>query len=147
METKSLKPHVHRLDKKLRFRLRLYFLLSLILILILIFNIVRGALRFDFGIISLFAGLAIGIVSARMFKISWNKDADQIVSRLDIFGGVILIFYIVLEVFRTKIVGYFTHGTEITAVSLALFAGIMFGRVLGMRGKIIEVLKEQHVFG
>lgn len=147
MSLTSLKPHAHHLDKRLRFRLRLYLLLTLILILILFFNIARGTLRVDFGIISLITGLILGALSARMFHISWDKNTNKVVSRLDMFGGAVLIVYIVLEIFRDKIVGFFTHGTEVTAVSFALFAGIMFGRVLGTRGKIIEILKKQRVFG
>lgn len=143
MAVKSLKPHVQHLDKKLRFRLRIYLLISLILIFILIYNIIRGALRIEYGLISILVGIIIGIASARMFHISWNHDADKVVSRLDIFGSVILILYIVLEFFRGRIIGYFTHGSEVTAVTFALFAGVMFGRVLGMRGRIIDVLKEQ----
>lgn len=142
----SLNKHYHHLDKRLQFRLRLYFLISLILLGVLIFNIARGALRFDYGLLGLAAGIVVGIVTSRMFHISWNKDTKKIVSRLDAFGIGVLILYIVFEVFREKIVGYFTHDFEVATVGFAVLAGSMFGRILGTRGKIIEILKEQRVF-
>lgn len=80
-----------------------------------------------------------------MFHTSWNDDAKKIVSRLDMFGGGILILYILFEILREQIVGYFTHDVQVGTVGFAVLAGIMFGRVLGTRGKIIEILKEQNL--
>lgn len=143
----SLRDHSHHIDKRLRFRLRLYFAISLILLGIFIYNLFRGSLRVDYGIIALFAGIGIGIIASRMFHTSWNKDAKKVVSRLDMFGIGILILYIVFEILRERIVGYFTHNTQVGPVGFAVLAGIMFGRVIGTRGKIIEILKEQEIFG
>jgi hypothetical protein len=81
-----------------------------------------------------------------MFHISWNHDAKKVVSRFDVYGVIILVLYIFFEIFREKIVGYFTHDIQVGTVGFALLAGIMFGRVLGTRGKIMKILKEQHVF-
>ena len=143
----SLKNHVHHLDKSLRFRLRLYFIISLILVGLLIYNVLRGALQLDYGLIGLLAGMGIGVITTRMFHIFWNNDAKKVVSRLDTFGIGILILYIVFEVLRERIVGYFTHDVQVGTVGFAVLAGIMFGRVIGTRGKIMQVLKEQRVFG
>lgn len=144
---RSLRHHSHHIDKRLRFRLRIYFLIAAILIGILFFNVFRGSLRLDFGILGLLAGCGIGIISSRMFHISWSHDAKKVVSRLDMFGIGILILYILFEIFREKIVGYFTHDIQVGTVGFAVLAGIMFGRVLGTRGKIIKILKQQKVFG
>ena len=143
---KSLQNHLHHLDKRLRFRLRLYFFIAVILIGIFIFNIVRGALRIDLGIAGLMIGVVLGIFTSRMFHTSWDKNAEKVVSRLDTFGICILIGYIAFELLRNKIVGYFTHDIQVETVGFAVLAGIMFGRVLGTRGKIIQILKEQKVF-
>ncbi len=76
-----------------------------------------------------------------------NKDAKKVVSRLDTFGIGILILYFLFEILRGNIVGFFTHDVQVATTGFAVLAGIMFGRVLGTRGKIIEVLEEQKVFG
>ncbi|MDP3940772.1 MAG: hypothetical protein Q8Q49_00525 [bacterium] len=143
---KSLRHHSHHIDKSLRRRLYLYFGISLILIGILIYNIARGALRIDYGAIGLLAGIGIGIITSRMFHTSWNKDAKKVISRFDTFGIGILVLYIVFELLRERIVGYFTHDVQVGTVGFAVLAGIMFGRVIGTRGKIVEILKEQKIF-
>jgi hypothetical protein len=147
MQNKSLRKHTHHLDKKLRFRLRLYFAIAVLLLLFFIYELIRGDLNIVNGLLGLLMGTGFGIITTRMFHISWDSDAKRVVGRLDIFGIGILIIYAIVEIFRNQIVSYFTHGTEVTAVSFAVLAGIMFGRVLGMRGKIIKILKEEKIFG
>lgn len=144
---KSLRQHAHHIDKKLKFRLRIYIVISLILLGIFIYNIVRGQLRLDLGLIGLIAGIGIGIITSRMFHTSWNHDTKKVVSRLDRFGIGILVFYILFEVFRDKLVGFFTHDFQVGTIGFAVLAGIMFGRVIGARGSIMKVLKEQEIFG
>jgi hypothetical protein len=141
----SLKNHTHHLDRKLRIRLQIYFLISLVFLGIFIYNIARGALRIDFGLIAMAAGVVIGAFTSRMFHTRWDKDAAKVVSRIDMYGIVILALYIAFEIFRGKIIGYVTHDFEVGTIGFALLAGIMFGRVLGTRGRIIEILKEQKI--
>lgn len=142
----SLKSHSHHIDKGLRRRLYLYFGVSVILIGVFVFNIFRGALRIDLGFVGLLIGIGLGVITSRMFHTSWNDDTKKVVSRLDAFGVVILILYILFEIFRERIVGYFTHDFQVGTVGFAILAGIMFGRVLGTRGRIIQILKEQKIF-
>ncbi len=137
--------HTHHLDKRLRFRLRLYIVISLILLGILVFNLVRGDLRLNFALLGLGAGTILGALSSRMFHTSWDKDAAKIVSQLDWYGGAILIGYVLIELNRNTIVQYFTHGIQVTTTGLVVLAGIMLGRVLGTRGRIITILKEQQI--
>jgi len=144
--TKSRKDHTQHIDKRLRFRLRLYFLIAVILIGVLIFNVIRGSLQLDFGIEGLVIGILLGVITSRMYHTSWNKDAKKVVSRLDVYGVLILILYVVFEIFREKIVGYFTHDVQVATVGFAVLAGIMLGRVIGTRGKIMRILREQKVF-
>ena len=146
MAIKSLRNHSHHLDKRLRFRLRLYFLITLILLGILIYDMARGALRFNYAFLGLLAGAGVGIISSRMFHTSWDKDAKKVISRLDTFGLGILILYIVFEVLQDKIVTLFTHDVQVATTGFAVLAGSMLGRFIGSRGKIIEILKEQKVF-
>lgn len=145
MQKRSLGKHVQYLDKKLRFRLRIYFIITLIFLILFIYNLIRGDLNILYGFLGLLIGTVFGIMSSRMFHISWDKDANRVVGRLDIFGIGILIIYVIVEFYRNQIVSYFTHGTEVTAVSFAVVAGIMLGRVLGMRGQIIKILKEANI--
>src|SRR5689334_555713 len=100
MALQSLRHHAHHIDKRLRFRIRLYLIISLILVGVFVYNVLRGALRLDYGILGLIAGIFIGIFTSRMFHTSWDHDAKKVVSRLDMFGIGILIVYIGFEIFR-----------------------------------------------
>ncbi len=140
-----LSHHSHHVDKRLRFRLRIYFAISFILILVILYDIVTSKLPLIYALVGILAGIGVGIVSVRMFHISWNKDAKKIVSRLDEYGIVVLVLYIIFEIKREQIVGYFVGGTIVGTVSFSVLTGIMFGRFLGTRGKIVKILEEQKI--
>lgn len=135
----------HHLDKKLRTRLRIYLVISVILFCLVLYNILIGDLNLPVSILAILIGVGIGILSARMFKISWNKDAQRVISRLDTFGIIIIGLYIIFGTIRTRVLEHFLPMPQVTALSFALASGLILGRFLGMRGKIIKVLKEQKV--
>ena len=137
---------VHHLDKRLRFRLRIYFFVALFMLAFVIFDVATAKINILFALVSIIIGIIVGVLSSRMFRISWSHNANKVVSQLDLFGVVILVLYILFEIKRNAIVGFFVQGPQVGAVSFAIISGIMIGRVLGTRGKIIQVLKEQKVF-
>src|SRR5476651_289120 len=90
---KPLRKHVHHIDKKLKFRVRLYSLISLVMLGIVLYEIFIKIIPLPFAVVGIFVGLFLGIISARMYHLSWNHDAKKIVSRLDIIGIIILVCY------------------------------------------------------
>jgi hypothetical protein len=144
---KHRKQLAHHLDKRLRFRLRIFIVVAIIMIGIALFDIITGKIEICISILAIAAGIIVGIISSRMYHISWNQDAQKVVSQFDIVGGIILAVYILFELKQKSLVGFFIQGPELEAASFAVLSGTMIGRVLGTRGKIMEVLKEQEVFG
>jgi uncharacterized protein (DUF697 family) len=140
---KSLHKHVHHIDKKLRFRVRLYSLISLVRLGIVLYEIFIKILPLPFAVVGIFIGLFLGIISARMYHLSWNHDAKKIVSRLDTVGIIILVCYMAFVLIRSKLIGYFVAAPMVGAVGFSITAGIMIGRVIGTRNAIIEILKER----
>lgn len=140
---RSTQKHV---DKKLRNRLRLYLVISIALLAVVLYDIVVGIVPLLLAFIGMAIGGVVGILASRMYHLSWDHDGKKVVSRMDVFGIVILVLYIASALVRRQVIGYFVHGPAIGGVSFALVTGIMFGRVFGMRGRIIKVLKEQDVF-
>jgi uncharacterized protein (DUF697 family) len=142
---KSLHKHVHHIDKKLRFRVRLYSLISLVMLGIVLYEIFIKILPLPFAVVGIFIGLFLGIISARMYHLSWNHDAKKIVSRLDTVGIIILVCYMAFVLIRSKLIGYFVAAPMVGAVGFSITAGIMIGRVIGTRNAIIEILKEREL--
>lgn len=130
------------LDPKLRRRLTIYFIIAFILVGISIYYIIVDEVSTLYPLLGLILGIGLGALMARMFHITWDHGAKTAISRFDLYGIIILVAYIFLEIFRKQIVEYFIHGPSVVATSFALFAGTMIGRLIGMRGRIKEVMHE-----
>lgn len=139
--------HLHHLDKRLRLRLRIYFIIAIVMLGIVFYDFVIGKIGPSLSFLGILIGIGVGIISARMYHISWNHSASKVVGKLDLFGGFILVLYIMFELGKEKIVAYFVQGPTVGALSFSILAGAMIGRVLGTRGRILDVLKEQKIFG
>lgn len=137
------KKHFRHIDKKLQFRLKIYFTISVVMLGIVLYEFFSEKVDLPFVLIGLGLGVFIGVVVARVFLVSWHKNARKVISQLDVVGGVILVLYIALSIFRGTIVSHFVQGSQVTGASLALVAGIMIGRVFGTGQQIVNILKEQ----
>ena len=145
MPKKPLRKHNQHIDKKLMFRLRLYVLISLVMLGIVLYEIFIKTLTLEFAIIGILIGLFIGVITARMRHLSWDHDAQKIVSRLDEVGIIILVLYIAFVIVRSKLIGYFVAAPMVGAVGFSITAGVMIGRVVGTRNAIMEILKEREI--
>jgi Kef-type K+ transport system membrane component KefB len=123
----------------------MYVMVSLAIIAISVLHVIQDRASLSLAIIGLIAGIGVGAIVSRMHKISWDKNVSQVISKLDAVGAVFLLAYVAFEIFRDRIVEYFVAGPSVVAVSFAVLAGIMIGRILGIRGKIWKVLKEEGI--
>ena len=87
-------------------------------------------------------GLVVGIIVSRMYRLSWDEEAGQVISNMDWIGVIILVFYIIFILTRTLLVGYWVQGAPYFAIILTITAGVMIGRVLGTRQGIHKILKD-----
>ncbi len=142
MENHTLTENLPFVQTKLKIRLIIYFLLAVAIIGIVIFHIISDNVSFVYPLIALVVGTGLGTFVSRIFKITWDHGAGQVISEFDIIGVLILIGYVFFELYREEIVEYFIHGPQVIATSFALLAGIMIGRILGIRTKIVNLLNE-----
>lgn len=112
---------------------------------VVLYEIFIKILPLKFAGIGILVGLTIGIISARMYHLSWDKDAKKIVSRLDIIGIIILVFYLAFVIVRSRLIGIFVAAPVVGAVGFSITAGVMIGRVVGTRNAIMEILKEREI--
>ncbi len=133
----------NKIHKRLKIRLSIYFVVSILVLAVSVFHIFRDRASWILSSIGMVAGLIVGIVFSRMQKISWDEKASQVIGVFDAVGIFFLLVYMAVEIMRNKIVAYFVSGPSLIAVSFAVLSGIMYGRVLGIRGKIKEVFREQ----
>jgi hypothetical protein len=127
---------------RLQLRLIFYVIIAASILGIGMYHIVRGDIPVVYPTMGLIAGMILGVIVSRMFHITWDHQAQMVISRLDAMGIVILILYILLELNREQVVRYFINNDYTISISFALLAGIMVGRVIGIRRKVKQVLEQ-----
>jgi hypothetical protein len=142
LKRKHLVKHV---PKKILWQMRIFATVFAVMFGVVLYDIWIGVIGFLLACLALGIGIFVGMVSSRMSHLSWDKDSAKIVSRFDALGILILICYILLSVFRNRIVGIFIHGPALGAVSFSLIGATMLGRVIGMRNSIHGILRDEGI--
>lgn len=138
--SEQIRPHLH---KYLRLRLGIYLAVAVLVAAFVVYNSIRNTVPGIYAVIGVVIGIGIGFIASRIHKISWDVQASKVIARIDAFGFVVLVLYILFEIFREKIVGRFVEDGEVTVTSFSILAGLMYGRVLGIRGNVVRVLEEK----
>jgi uncharacterized membrane-anchored protein len=137
-----LRKHI---NPKLRRSLRIYLIVGAAVLIYVIISTIKSGASAIAVILGLIAGAVIGMILSRIYKISWDKDANHVIHRMDVFGIVLLAVFVVFDLNRGHIVQLFVHGDSVGTISLALLAGAFYGRVFGAGRGIVKVLREQKV--
>jgi cytochrome c oxidase subunit IV len=141
---KDFQKHVH---KNLQRRLRLFFIISAIMFLLALFDVYNGTLTIGIALISIVIGSVVGFISSRIFHLSWEKDGEVVVGRIDTVGWIVLVAYILFEIARTTFFSDVLHlAASATAITYVFVASALISRVLGLRGRMLRILKEEKVF-
>jgi len=138
----KLDPKEH-VDKKLLRRLKMLALIVFVMASLLVYDVITSRINILFVIIGIIIGVGIGIIVGRMFSIEWHVEESKVISRLDLIGGIILIVYIVLSIFRHWIFAHWFTGAILSAFTISFAEGVMIGRILSLRFFIKKVLTEQ----
>ncbi|MEO6020741.1 MAG: hypothetical protein ABIP45_10890 [Knoellia sp.] len=143
-DRRRLRPGSAPVDHSIRLRMRIYSIIFLVTSLIVI---VRGVLLGWVGLIPvascLAIGLTVGLVASRTYAMRWDEESGTVVGRIDLIGGVVLLGYILISLFRSRLVGIWLPGTVASVAGLAVVAGVMGGQVIGTGhgiGRILEVV-------
>jgi uncharacterized membrane protein len=132
-------------SKRLRMNLRILFVVYLVLLLVTLYQVIIAQAIFWQVLLSLVIGLTAGLISARMYKITWNKHEAEVVGRIDIYGVIVLVLFALFELNRNTIAGTYVHGPSLGAIGFVLITSALFGRILGTSRKILRVLKTEKI--
>lgn len=132
-------------SKKLRNNLRILTIVYVILFIVTLYNVIVSQAIFWQVLTAIVIGLVAGVISSRMYKISWSKDEAKVIGKIDIYGAVVLVLFIIFELNRTRIAEIFASGDAIGSIGLVLITSALFGRILGTSKQIIRVLEEEKV--
>jgi len=136
----------HQVHPTLQKRLRIFLILGAIMILLIVSDVVRGLLPLWIAAVSLVIGSIIGFISSRIFHLSWDTDGERVVSRIDTIGWIVLAAYVLFEIARSLLVQHWLPA-EASAITFAFIGPALITRVLGLRGRIIKIIREERVLG
>lgn len=128
------------IHKKIRIRLWLYLAIFFLGLGLTIYYGIKDQIPVLYLLAGTAVGIILGMLVSRMQKISWDEAKEQVVAKLDALGIVILVLYILFTIFRNTLVHLFVHLPHINAISFSIMAGIMLGRVLRIRRKVLRAL-------
>ena len=138
---KEVARFVHR---KLLFRLRRLAIIFLIITGVVIYevskNYIAGILPIDGFLLGMIIGL---LVARRMHNITWDTETRKTVTKMDRFGIIILVLYLLFAISRRWIFSHWLQGYALSAFSLSVAAGGMLGRLWTTRQKIRQILKQE----
>jgi membrane associated rhomboid family serine protease len=129
------------IDSRIIKRLRIYLLVMFILLVVIVFEVLNGRFSILFSISGIIIGLLIGIIVSRVYNLSWDEEANNVIGKIDWIGAVILVCYLIFIFTKTQLLGYWVQGNSLFAMVLGITAGTMLGRVMSTERGIKKVLK------
>ena len=139
---KHIKTHASR---RLRLNLRILFAVYLVLLGVTLYQVIAAQAIFWQVILALAIGLVAGLISARMYKITWDRHEAEVVGRIDIYGIAVLVLFAIFELNRNVIAGTFVHGPSLGSIGFVMITSALFGRILGTSKKILRVLIDEKI--
>ena len=146
--TSEGKDFKHQVHPTLQRRISLYLVIGGIAFLVVARDIYGGFLSPLIALVVVIIGAFAGFLTSRIYHLSWNEDGAHVIGRIDTIGWVVLALYIIFELARTTLFKtILPTGFDPTAITFAFIASALTSRVLGLRGRILQILNEEKVLG
>lgn len=136
----KLRNYVH---KRLKRKMYFYVILFIIMLIVSLYDILMKYIDALMASGGWAIGIGIGYLSARTHKVLWNAENEQVITKRDKTGIIVLVVYIVFAISRRWIFEHWLQGNMLTAFTFAIITGVRFGRILRLYGRIKKVLGEQ----
>ncbi len=143
MKDKNKEFIYQHIDSRIIRRLRIYVLVLLILLVVILFELIQGNFTINIILLGILIGLGVGIISSRTYRLSWDSETDNVISRMDWIGAVILILYLIFIFTRVDLLERWIHGNPLFAIVISITAGTMLGRLVTTRHEVAKILKSR----
>ena len=130
-------------SSRLRTRLILYFFISIVLLVLIAYDVVVGDTSWLVAFGALLFGGVIGFIYGRFARVRWHETEEKIVMRYDALAIILIVAYVLFSYLRDWFLGRLLGGAALEAVTFAVLAGLLFGRVLGLHIAIMRVLRKR----
>jgi len=126
---------------KLRKRLWMFLVIAVVILGFIVNDVITGTLSWWLAILGVALGTAVGIALGRMVTIRWHETDEHAISQLDTIGYVAIGLYLLFALTREWLFGHWLQGPALTAFTLSVLSGALFGRLLGMLVNIRRLLE------
>ena len=134
-------PAGDRVDRALILRLRIYLAIFGIATVLTVVDVVRQASAAVVPVaLGTVCGIVLGVLASRVSRLSWDRDAGKVVGRVDGLGAAVLVGYVLLVVFKKRLLAQWFEPSLVGVVGVAVLAGLMLGQAVGTAGGIARVL-------
>jgi hypothetical protein len=137
-----LRTHVH---SRVLTQLVIFVFVSLGLLGAVFYDSIAGGVGVGFVLLSLVAGVGVGLLVAKIFKLVWHEDTRKVIMSLDRMSFVLIGVYVVFRIFSDQLLGQYLHGAALSAISFAFLAGILIGRFVSIWQGVTRILKQQGI--
>lgn len=124
----------------------MFFVIIAIMCSIVTYDILTDVIGVMLALAGVLIGVVVGYIVGHLTNVKWHEETSKVISRIDKVGGTVLAVYILFSLSRKWIFGHWIHGSALTAFSFSIILGVMTGRLLSIRNKIIHVLKVKGFF-
>ncbi len=131
------------IDKKIINQIRIFILIITIILWIGIYNICLWKISVILSILGIFLGCIAGFLTGRIGRLSWDTEAEKVISRLDYMSGIFLVLYISVEVGKNWFFGHWLQGDVLSAFVLTFLVGLLFWRVLYVAKGLKQILHQE----
>jgi hypothetical protein len=130
--------------KKMIYRLRIFYIVSISMFGFIIYEIAIQTLDIVLATTAMILGIFTGWLVAQRYKLVWDEEASQVVTKMDRMGIVLLVIYLVFTFSRKWIFSHWLTGEALTLFTLTFGNGAMMARVVCLRKKIRRIIRREN---
>ena len=131
-----------RVSSTLKTRLILFLIISIALLALIVDDVMTGQATWWMALTAIVAGLIVGFFYGRYARVQWHESDEKVVMRYDTMGFIIIGGYIVFSFLRDWLLSDILTGAALETISLAIIAGLLFGRFFGLHIAILRKLQQ-----